>query len=202
MMHLAMARSNARSRFFAHLWFDPPRPIVMADNLRAARLDPLQVCGSGVGAIGTAGMHFGFVQTTGGTINEAQHSSGSGTSVLPYAAALDGSVHQIAVHYAYDIGADTTTSRVFADGVEVGGAYVQAAHKPSQHTVNTAAPDAGGSHAAIGQLAGYPDWGNGAIFRVDRVFTRVPHPDIPGAYVTLDPAVHVARDFAINAPLF
>ncbi|MFZ5749067.1 MAG: hypothetical protein ACOY45_15590 [Pseudomonadota bacterium] len=43
MMHLAMARRHARSRFSAQLWFDPPRPIVMADNLRAARLDPLQV---------------------------------------------------------------------------------------------------------------------------------------------------------------
>ncbi|MFZ5746550.1 MAG: hypothetical protein ACOY45_02705 [Pseudomonadota bacterium] len=43
MMHLSIARWNGRSRFSAHLWFDPPRPIVMADNLRAARLDPLQV---------------------------------------------------------------------------------------------------------------------------------------------------------------
>ncbi|WP_448660320.1 hypothetical protein ACPVPU_07360 [Sphingomonas sp. CJ99] len=154
------------------------------------------LAGSGIGAFNTSGFHFGFVQQTDGSIREAAHGV-----LVSAGAVLDGDVHQVAVHYAYDTGADTTTSRAFFDGQEIGAPVVQGAHKPSQHSVNTSPPGGGGSRASIGQAAGYGSWGNGSIYRVDRVFTRVPVPGAAGSFAALDPAVRVADDWALNQAL-
>ncbi|WP_294260810.1 hypothetical protein [uncultured Sphingomonas sp.] len=150
------------------------------------------IIGSGAGAVGTSGNHFGFYFDTGGNIREA-----SGAYPALAAQTLGGALLQVAVLCEYDTVADTMATTCYLNGAISSARATWANHKPSQHSVVAQAPNAGGSALRMGAGGGYGSW-TGRILRAERLFTKYPNPT-GGGFATLDALAHVQADYTANA---